>query len=299
MKVLECSSAGDMRFSAFGAKVEAFGTFDSIENHYQLAKRFVTVFGELEAPSHWKEAKGKTPVLSEIGGKLLPIDYLSMYYSLLWVKYFDQNPGLLRIAEQYDEFHDRFKGGSKVCQADVIRDIVRHGRKYVMDQCKPLIEALNEKTFVYEVTGDLFDYPAHALGHQVNAQGVMGAGIAVTVKELYPEAFKEYNLMCKAHSHEKHKLMGHCQLVQVDRDKWVANLFGQERYGYSGCYTDYEALKQSLQTLKDEAVKNNWIVALPKYIGAGKAGGDWKIIREIIENVFCDYPVTLVEKVFE
>lgn len=41
MKILECSSRGDKRFSAFYAKVEVFSKLDSIENHYQSCKRTV------------------------------------------------------------------------------------------------------------------------------------------------------------------------------------------------------------------------------------------------------------------
>lgn len=39
MKILECSSKGDKRFSAFYAKIKVFGIYDSIENHYQNCKR--------------------------------------------------------------------------------------------------------------------------------------------------------------------------------------------------------------------------------------------------------------------
>lgn len=39
MKVLECSSKGDKRLSAFYAKINLFGNYNSIENHYQLSKR--------------------------------------------------------------------------------------------------------------------------------------------------------------------------------------------------------------------------------------------------------------------
>lgn len=38
VKILECSTAGDKRFSAFYAKVSVNGKFDSIENHYQWTK---------------------------------------------------------------------------------------------------------------------------------------------------------------------------------------------------------------------------------------------------------------------
>ena len=38
MKILECSSKGDKRFSSFYAKVSFYGKIDSIENIYQSVK---------------------------------------------------------------------------------------------------------------------------------------------------------------------------------------------------------------------------------------------------------------------
>ena len=51
MRILECHSQGDKRFSAFYAKVEVNGKLDSIENHYQLSKR---IYGKRN-PVSWRE----------------------------------------------------------------------------------------------------------------------------------------------------------------------------------------------------------------------------------------------------
>ena len=39
MRILECSSKGDRRFSAFYAKISFYGKIDSIEHIYQSVKR--------------------------------------------------------------------------------------------------------------------------------------------------------------------------------------------------------------------------------------------------------------------
>jgi endo-1,4-beta-D-glucanase Y len=50
---------------------------------------------------------------------------LTDWYRLLWVKYLDENPGLVEYARQFDEFTDMFRGKNTVnCQADVIRDYI-------------------------------------------------------------------------------------------------------------------------------------------------------------------------------
>jgi hypothetical protein len=139
MKVLECSSVGDIRFSAFEAKIKIMGRLDSIENHYQLSKRFGN-----KVPSSWREAKGKNHTHINING----IDYdkslTSQWYKLLWCIYLDKNPNLVEYARGYDNFRDSFKGKSVNCQADVIKQYVQNGRQSVLDDCTGLLRLINE-----------------------------------------------------------------------------------------------------------------------------------------------------------
>ncbi|MGG1659496.1 DarT1-associated NADAR antitoxin family protein [Brevibacillus sp. NRS-1366] len=140
IKILECSSKGDKRFSAFYAKVTIFGKFDSIENHYQLSKRF----GDF-VPSTWKDAKGKTPTHFEVKGKSFDLKYMSMWYDLLWVKYLDVHPELLEYAATFDDFNDIFKGKSINCQADSIRKYIKQGRSKVIEDGKDFIDLFKTK----------------------------------------------------------------------------------------------------------------------------------------------------------
>lgn len=139
MKILECSSKGDKRFSAFYAKVTAFGRFDSIESHYQLSKRF----GEF-VPLSWSDAKGKSPTHIELNGRCYNLEMLSQWYKLLWVRYLDNNPQLVEYASQFDEFNDIFKGKSINCQADVVRQYVKKGRESVINDCLELMNMLSK-----------------------------------------------------------------------------------------------------------------------------------------------------------
>jgi hypothetical protein len=53
MKILQCHTKGDKRFSPFCCYVEAFKVTRSIENHYQCAKRFKG----MPHPQSWRDAK--------------------------------------------------------------------------------------------------------------------------------------------------------------------------------------------------------------------------------------------------
>lgn len=140
IKILECSSKGDKRFSAFYAKVKAWGKVDSIENHYQMCKRF----GDYK-PSNWKDAKGKQPTHIELNGKEYDLKYLSHWYKMLWVNYLDNQPELVEYAKGFDEYNDIFKGKSLNCQADVIRQYIKQGRQSLVAEYQDLMDLFRGK----------------------------------------------------------------------------------------------------------------------------------------------------------
>lgn len=137
IKILECSSKGDKRFSAFYAKVKIFGKYDSIENHYQLCKRI----GDF-MPKIWRDVKGKAPTHFHLDGFDYDLRYLSSFYDLLWVSYLDKNPDLVEYAKEFDDFNDIFKGKSKNCQADSIRKYIKNGRKSILEEHKEFIDLI-------------------------------------------------------------------------------------------------------------------------------------------------------------
>ena len=47
-------------------------------------------------------------------------------------------------------------------------------------------------------TGDIFSEDVEALVNSVNCVGVMGRGIALQFKRMFPENFKAYAAACKA-----------------------------------------------------------------------------------------------------
>lgn len=134
MKVLECSSKGDSRFSAFYARVTMWGVDASIEEHYQLCKRFETPYGVI-APQSLRDAKGRKPCHIELNKKQYPVEMLTPYYKMLWLRYLDTHPELVTYASQFDGFSDMFKGKALNCQADVIHQYIKVGRESVWNDC--------------------------------------------------------------------------------------------------------------------------------------------------------------------
>lgn len=137
---LECSSRGDKRFSAFYAMTRIGNAYLSIENHYQLAKRF----NDGIIPTTWKDAKGKAPTHFICMDKRCPVEYLGMYYKMLWYKYLSENPQLVLYVGQFTKFTDMFKGKSTNCQAEVIAAYVKD-KDALFNECYPFLEFLKTK----------------------------------------------------------------------------------------------------------------------------------------------------------
>ena len=132
-KILEVSSRGFKPLSAFYARISFYGKVDSIENIYQSVKR---------DSNNRIPGKGKKVDHIEIQGHKLDVKYLTPLYKMLWTKYLDTNPELVEYAKEYDDYSDMFKGKYTVnCQADVIRQYIKQGRKSIMSE--PLVRELN------------------------------------------------------------------------------------------------------------------------------------------------------------
>ncbi len=142
------------------------------------------------------------------------------------------------------------------------------------------------------VSGDLFDNAHHAkaFAQGCNCQGSMGAGIAKTFRERYPEMFDEYRRRCKAEPRRFN--LGDCWLWKADDQPWVFNLATQE--GYWRARASYEAIETALRSMRQQADAEGLTrIAMPR-IGVGYGGLSWKKVRAIVEAVFGDWDGTLV-----
>lgn len=146
--------------------------------------------------------------------------------------------------------------------------------------------------------GSILDAPEKYIIHGCNAQGAMGSGVAKVLYERYPEVRR-----CYMHTH-MNKTAANEPFLGTLHYVWgkphtVINGITQEFYGKDGkLYASYEAIEQVFTQLNADAgvrnaddggeYSNMTAVAMP-LIGAGLAGGSWKIISEIIERTATNY----------
>jgi O-acetyl-ADP-ribose deacetylase (regulator of RNase III) len=144
------------------------------------------------------------------------------------------------------------------------------------------------------------------LCHQVNCCGVMGSGVALEVKNRFPNAYESYKTLC---NNAEVSLLGEIQRVviadytQVPKGKawWskdVVNIFGQSHYGNNGRYTNYGALGKAFTALSygltqasEEAAMDYDTLGFPYKFGCDRGGADWDIILEMIDFHFRDHNV--------
>jgi O-acetyl-ADP-ribose deacetylase (regulator of RNase III) len=112
----------------------------------------------------------------------------------------------------------------------------------------------------------------------------MGAGIAAAIRKKYPELYEADKKHGPAGDRSR---LGKFSTVKCWDDKQGYNMYGQ--YDFGGFYrnTNYEAVYEGLAAIALHAAENNILkLGLPKNMGCALGGGNWKIVRAIIDDIF-------------
>lgn len=135
------------------------------------------------------------------------------------------------------------------------------------------------------INGNLFDSNAEIICHQANCQGVMGAGVALELKQRYPKVFESYRKDYICGRLEP----GYVNFTKNNRDQIVASMCGQDTCcGYSKVLTNYDALQECLSKVVKfaKSLDISATIALPYMMSCGLAGGDWNIVSKMVEDTF-------------
>ena len=165
------------------------------------------------------------------------------------------------------------------------------------------------------ISGNLLDFRTHCatdpdkyvginnIAHSCNCQNVMGGGIAKQIKDRYPKAYEvdterwenEYNdggnWRCQIGDYSK----------AVIETQWthlphatIYNLYTQSGYSTEQREVNYEYFWRAMKAMQEDLLFNQHelnvrqVVGVPYGISCGLAGGNWKIIKAIIEDIFLD-----------
>lgn len=135
------------------------------------------------------------------------------------------------------------------------------------------------------ITGNVIDAKitkeVDFIAHVCNCQRTFGSGVAKQVKQVFPAAYREY--------YWGDQTLGNCIYAEG-----VFNLLAQDRYGYDKRHLNYGALTTALFAMQDELwdMRDNkdqcypkWRVGMPYKIGCDRAGGEWEVVKEMIEFI--------------
>ena len=146
------------------------------------------------------------------------------------------------------------------------------------------------------VKGNILEAKDGIVGHQVNCQMVMGAGLAKQIRDKYPRVYEEYITVMGRMPMDRR--LGQCQVVEISKMLYFANLFGQFDYRLRGVKTDYGALGMALRQLqrwKSLTKPPDFPIYLPYGIGCGLGGGNWSIVEGIIRDATPDATIVRYE----
>lgn len=142
--------------------------------------------------------------------------------------------------------------------------------------------------------GDMLSCESGVLIHGCNAHGVMGSGIAWSVREKYPAAYEAYHAYCENFRKNLNisSIVGDVVDCKIDENLIIMNAITQETFGRDKkVYVDYSAIYTCFKkVLAITQERYPHLTVNYPLIGAGLGGGDWSIISDIIDTAFSEYP---------
>ena len=128
--------------------------------------------------------------------------------------------------------------------------------------------------------GDIFTVDAEALVNSVNCVGVMGRGIALQFKNMYPDNFKAYASACK----REEVRPGHMfvfETGQLTNPQYIINFPTKRHWRGKSKIQDIEAgMKALTQEVKERGIRS---IAIPP-LGSDLGGLNWRDVRPLIES---------------
>jgi O-acetyl-ADP-ribose deacetylase (regulator of RNase III) len=141
-------------------------------------------------------------------------------------------------------------------------------------------------TKIREIKGNILSLKHGIIVHGCNSKGVMGSGMADSIRKMYPGAYRVY----RDEFEQRGLFLGgvtyyHVPSIEDDNQLVIANAITQENYGRNKniVYVDYPAISTSFEKIAVKAKALNLPVHFP-LIGCGLANGVWEKVAPRIEE---------------
>lgn len=133
-------------------------------------------------------------------------------------------------------------------------------------------------------TGDILKCEADALVNTVNCVGVMGRGIALQFKNVFPDNFKAYEAACKIQEVQPGRMFVF-ETGQLTPPRFIINFPTKRHWRGKSRIEDIESgLVDLVNVIRSRGIRS---IAVPP-LGAGLGGLDWQLVRHRIEHALAD-----------
>jgi len=125
------------------------------------------------------------------------------------------------------------------------------------------------------------------LMHCCNAQGIMGAGIALQIKRSVPDTYEKYRIYCKGVGPEN--ALGSAVIFGG-----VINLIAQLEIGGGKRQCHYGAIAAGIKSVINLVLPNPMNptrIGVPYKMACDRAGGDWAVVQELLESFPTGYQI--------
>jgi len=144
------------------------------------------------------------------------------------------------------------------------------------------------------VQGDILKAEAEALVNTVNCVGVMGRGIALQFKNVFPANFKAYEAACQLGDVQPGRMFVF-DTGKLTGPRYIINFPTKRHWRGKSRIEDIQAGLAAL--VKEIRARNIRSIAIPP-LGSGLGGLDWAEVRSLIERATAELPEVDVQ-VFE
>lgn len=138
---------------------------------------------------------------------------------------------------------------------------------------------------IHYKTGNLLDSEAEALVNTVNTVGIMGKGIALQFKNMFPNNFKLYVQACKNKEIKIGQLLVTEEVALLAGKKIIINFPTKTNWRLPSEYQYIEiGLTELVKVISDKNIKS---IAIPP-LGSGNGGLDWNKVKLILDKHLAD-----------
>jgi len=141
-------------------------------------------------------------------------------------------------------------------------------------------------TMLTYVAGNLFEAPVQTLVNAVNTVGVMGKGIALTFKAIFPEMFREYRTIC-----EREELKVGGLHLWRGPTRYVLNFPTKEHWRNPSKLEYIEAGLRAFVRMYERAGIHS--IAFPP-LGCGNGELEFSVVRPVMERYLAPLPITVL-----